>query len=386
MKRIIIIFIISIVNLVQAQQKIDSTALSNLVKASVESHSDALAIWHNGIVVLEKYSDDERMIACHSMQKSLLNLCIGRLITIGKIKSADLPVYQYFPEWKQASKKEITIRHILSHTSGLDENPYDPDGWYAPNKIQYALSSNMQEKPGSEFRYNTKATYILHGLIEKASGRRLDLFLKENFFDVMEITNFRWDFDSVGNPQLLYMSAGELLKIGRLMLQKGNWNNEKLVSESWINESLKSSQPQEPECGLLWWIVPERKTFNINDSLISTLKNKGVSNKILSRFEKMKGEYNELGKLRSKFQDVFGENWNILFQKEVYPFTKQIYIKAISENIRGYQAIGWMGQYMVFYPRKNLVAVRMIKESTSNQDDLDEMRKFAELVYELVKE
>lgn len=386
MRKIILLILVSTSLLVKGQQKIDSTALSDLIKASEVSHSDGLAIWYNGKIVLEKYSNDlDRMTACHSMQKSLLNLCIGRLITEGKIKSIDTPVYQYFPEWKQASKKKITIRQILSHTSGLEENPYDPDGWNPQNIIQLALCSNMQEEPGSEFRYNTKATYILHGLIEKVSGKRLDLFLKEEIFNTLGITNFRWDYDSVGDPQLLYMSAGELLKIGQLMLEKGKWNNKQIIAESWINESLKSSQQFDPECGLLWWIIPEKKSFVVNDSLISILKNKGISNEILTKYKTMKGDYTDYGTLMSKFSEVFGEKWETEFEKEVYPFTRQIYIKSISKNILGYQARGWMGQYMVFYPDENLVAVRMIKESTSHQDDTDEMWDFKEYVYNLKK-
>ena len=367
-------------------QNIDSTALSNLLEASRVSHSDAIAIWCNGKIIVEKYSNDnDRIIACHSVQKSLLNLCIGRLVIEGKITSVDTAVFKYFPEWKQSSKKKITIKQILSHTSGIEENPFDPDGWNPPDIIQFALCSNMQEEPGSEFRYNTKATYILHGLIEKVSGKRVDLFLKEELFDVLGIVNFRWDYDSVGNPQLLYMSAGELIKIGQLMLQKGNWNKKQLISESWISESLKSSQKFDPECGLLWWIIPANRSYIINDSLISILKNKGLSNKILTKYKKMKGIYKDYGKLTSKFSEIFGEKWNTEFNKNVYPFTRQIYIKTISENILGYQARGWMGQYMVFYPDKNLIAVRMIKESTSHQDENDNMFKFQEYVYNLIK-
>lgn len=387
MNRLLLLMLFYITSLyVKGQQHIDSLALSELMKKSELAHSDGLAIYFNGEVILEKYSNNEdKLVHCYSLEKSLINLCIGKLVTDGKIQSIDSFVYNYFPEWKQPLKEKITIRHLLTHTSGLEE-PANIDYWNAPNIIQYALCSNAQEMPGDIYKYSTKATFILHGLIEKISGSNIELYMANNIFEPLGIKNYRWDYDSVGNPKLLYMTAGDLLKIGQLILNKGKWFNLQLISENWFLESFESSQKQEPEYGMLWWIIPESKQYIINDSLIERFKSKGIDTTIIRKYITIKGSYNSYGDFLSKISQAFGDNWQVEFDKKIYPFTNRIYIKTISKKILGYEANGWIGQYLVIDPEKRLIAARMVKQKETYNAQTDAWFDFRDYVYKLVKE
>jgi hypothetical protein len=180
------------------------------------------------------------------------------------------------------------------------------------------------------------------------------------------------------------MTAGDLLRIGQLIIQKGKWNDIQIVPESWINLSFQSSQKFNPECGLLWWIIPEKKLYSINDSLLNMYKNKGVPNDLIQKFNSIKGVYDNYDAFLSKLSQAFGDKWNEEFDNKLYPFTRQIYIKTISDNILGYEANGWLGQYLIIYPKKKIIGVRMIKESTSHQDDTDQMWNFKDDVYKLI--
>jgi hypothetical protein len=57
----------------------------------------------------------------------------------------------------------------------------------------------------------------------------------------------------------------------------------------------------------------------------------------------------------------------------------------MSDHYIGYKAEGWLGQYIVIYPEKNLVACRMIRNSASYNAQTDEFRDFEQYVFKLVK-
>jgi CubicO group peptidase (beta-lactamase class C family) len=51
--------------------------------------------------------------------KSVVSLAVGELIEDGKIPNPNTPLSAWFPEWTVGKKERITLRHILTHTSGL---------------------------------------------------------------------------------------------------------------------------------------------------------------------------------------------------------------------------------------------------------------------------
>jgi len=93
-----------------AQKKLDSKVLDTLIKHAELTQSDALVIFLEGKLYSEYYFGKEpKRIEAMSSTKSIVNLAIGKLITDSLIKSIDQPIYDFYPEWKQGQKKEITI-------------------------------------------------------------------------------------------------------------------------------------------------------------------------------------------------------------------------------------------------------------------------------------
>lgn len=108
-----------------------------------------------------------------SCTKSVVNLAVGRLIDAGKIRSLDQPVYEFYPEWQTGSKKLITIRSLLNHTSGLQNVPNATieikmllNTYPRANVIKLALAAELSDAPGSRFSYNNKAVNLLAGIIQ----------------------------------------------------------------------------------------------------------------------------------------------------------------------------------------------------------------------------
>ena len=188
------------------------------------------------------FGQKRQPIEAMSATKSIVSLAIGRLIDAGKIKSVDQPVCDFYPEWKQGRKRSITIRHLLSQTSGLQNLPTTmPEIYPSPDFVQLALAAELSDDPGSKFSYNNKATNLLAGVVKRASGMRMDQYLGKEIFEPLGITDVSWDLDQAGNPHGmagLDIRAIDLAKIGQMMLDEGSWNGKQILSKEWVRKSI----------------------------------------------------------------------------------------------------------------------------------------------------
>ena len=389
MKKITYIFplLLSLLTFSQshAQLSINKPALDSLLIAAKKSHSANLVVYFNGKYIADYTSDENaEPSASFSVLKSIAAIAVGMLIENKKINAINQPVSDFFPEWRQGLKSKITIKHLLNHTSGLACDESGDDYFASPNVVQHALCADIIDNPGTKFNYNSKAFLLLLGIISKASGVAADKYLEKEIFSPLHIRNYNWDYDAAGNARELLITSSELVKIGQLVLNKGSWNNEPLVSESWINQMMEPSQPFAQDCGLLWWIIPETTYFTVDDAIISEFKKAGVKQSILDKFNALKGVYTNENIAADKLKIVFGKEWQNVLDTEFYPFYPIRSRRTYSSKIIGYKAEGYAGQYIVIYPAKNLVAARMIKVTSDYIAETDEMLDFPSYVYKII--
>lgn len=235
--------------------------LEELKLEARKSHSDTLLVTQHGKVLAEYYTDEGlHPIELMSAFKSLVALAIGRLIFVGEIESLDQPVADFYPEWRQGKKKLITIRHLLNHTSGLQNVANAGDEIYpTPDAIKLALAAELTTDPGTAFSYNNKATNLLAGIIHQAAGLRMDLYLTKEFFVPMGIEHYKFYYDPSGNPHAmagLQLLAKDFAKFGELILNKGQWNKQQLLELEFLDEMLAQGQSFSEKAGLLWWRLP----------------------------------------------------------------------------------------------------------------------------------
>lgn len=260
---ILYLFALAHLGYAQSVQNINKEALKDLHMASENTGSDAVVILHNNEIIAEWYfGQKKRPIEIMSVLKSIVSLGVGHLLTEGNIDSLDQPVYSFYPQWKQGRKQQITIRHLLNHTSGLQNvSNAGVEIYPSPNAINLALAAELENDPGSTFSYNNKAVNLLAGIIKKASGQRMDQFFGSVFFNQMGIDEYRWYFDKSGNPHAmagLRLSAKDLAKFGRLILNEGVWEGKRLVSKEYIETMLDQGQPYDSRFGLLWWRLMDK--------------------------------------------------------------------------------------------------------------------------------
>jgi CubicO group peptidase (beta-lactamase class C family) len=371
-----------------AQSNVPS--LEIICKKAAESHSDAVLIFKNDKPVLEWYAGNKPPgpIELMSCTKSIVNLAIGRLIDTGKIKSLDQPIYEFYPEWKQGKKQLITLRHLLNHTSGLQNNRDSRVELYpTPDLVKMALAAELSDEPGSRFSYNNKAVNLLAGIVQIASGKRLDKYCRDAFFRPMGIKNYHWMLDQAGNPFCmsgLQLTARDFARFGQLLLDKGMWNGTRLVSEKWIDDSLAQGQPYEPSCGLLWWRIMD-VTFEIDDARFHELEAAGLDKPFLDKLTSLKNKtfYNRQDYDKA-LTETLGGDWPDIVEKETAGRNVVLSRKTYGK-VFGYNANGYLGQYLVIYPDQRLVAVRQVRSSATYDKKTDGFDDFPDLVGSLRK-
>lgn len=360
---------------------------SSLLDAAKKSNTDALIVIEDGEKAVNYYDDSKgEVIESMSVTKSIVALGIARLLTEKKLDSLDTPVARFYPEWKQGQKKNITIRHLLNNTSGLQNVPNASKEIHpSPDYVQLALSASVVSEPGSKFSYNNKAVNLLSGLIEQISGQKMHTYFEEHLFKKMGITEFNWRKDDAGNPIAmagLQVKPADLAKLGQLVLQKGNWDGKQLIDPQWMDELLAQSQPHTKKYGQLWWRVPSQSLYIIDESHLQKLEKAGINQKTIDKLQQLKGEYKSRGELLKNLMGAFGRT-GIRELKQEFAKTELDPWTSSSGPIVGYKAEGYLGQYLVIFPERNIVAVRMVENSEDYNRKTDGFEDFSRMVYEL---
>lgn len=92
-----------------------SMNVEDLLRGAQQPNSDALYVWRDGEVLADWHSSvGDRPIETMSVTKSIVNLAIGHLLYAGRLPSIDLPVSDFFDEWRVGPKRGILIRHRSS--------------------------------------------------------------------------------------------------------------------------------------------------------------------------------------------------------------------------------------------------------------------------------
>jgi CubicO group peptidase (beta-lactamase class C family) len=113
--------------------------------------------------------------------------------------------------------------------------------------VKYVLNLPMAAVPGEEYTYNTGASHVLSGILQKVSGVRADSFAMDNLFGPLGIDQFYWPIDNDG---VAYGGSGtrltprDMARFGYLYLKNGNWDGEQIIPEAWVEASQQKHMPR----------------------------------------------------------------------------------------------------------------------------------------------
>lgn len=236
---------------------------------------------------------EKSLMRIGSASKSFTAFAVLQLVDEGKIQ-LDTPVTNYLPEVKldDTRWKEVTIRQLLSHTSGIPNPTIVPPANNLKTGVERLYDWKLKSNPGEKYYYSNGNYWVLALLVERVSGIQFSQYLKQKVFSPLGMNNSLVTVNSgdfvPGLPkgyvtaygtaipwtelEAMNMGAGSIISTASDM---GKWlsmqtndgmsgTGEQLLSKKWLEES-HSPQLESKKYGLGW----ELSSTNVKPARIS---------------------------------------------------------------------------------------------------------------------
>jgi CubicO group peptidase (beta-lactamase class C family) len=229
-----------------------STIPADFLSIIDSNDTHAFLVIQNGKLLFEKYwdgYDSTRLSGSFSAAKSIVSLLVGIALDEGKIKSLDEPVANYVDHFKTNGLEKVTIKNLLTMSSGTNYMESDKSyfsmnayGYYGDDLEYMVEMMEKKEDPGVFWQYRSGDTQVLGLLVEKAFGQNISTLVSERFYKPMgaEYDAF-WLLDGEEKREKAFCcfnaSARDYARFGQLVLNKGNWNGKQIVSEKYVTEA-----------------------------------------------------------------------------------------------------------------------------------------------------
>jgi CubicO group peptidase (beta-lactamase class C family) len=241
------------------------------------THSVIISI--KGEVIYEKYFDGYNSKIPHdtrSALKSISSAVVGIAKDQSLFKNVEQSIFNFLPKHYQPQKEslkfKIDIKSLLTMSSGLDAIDYgigaNPKSTAREDRYQMTkdwtesiLNAPMIYAPNTKANYGSANPYLLGVAIDSMVTEPLELFINQNLFERLGISNYILQTDLTGRPYFgggMYLTPIDMVKFGELYLNKGRLNGKKVLSENWVENSFKNYRVLENTVdkngyGYLWW-------------------------------------------------------------------------------------------------------------------------------------
>jgi CubicO group peptidase (beta-lactamase class C family) len=238
--------------------------------------SAAVVVLHDGKLRLERYGlgfDATGRWTSFSVAKSMTSTLVGAAIRDGHIKSMDDKVSDYIPQMKGSAYDDVSIRQLLTMTSGVrwNEDYGDPQSDVArfnnhkPEEGVDALVSYMRQLPrvapaGTRWHYSTGETNLVGILLNQATRKPLATYLSEKIWVPagMEYPA-TWILSKTGQEIsgcCIQASPRDFARVGQFILNGAMVKGTSIVPDGWLAEATSTRMPiGQPErgYGYQWW-------------------------------------------------------------------------------------------------------------------------------------
>jgi len=236
----------------------------------------ALIVVHDGKVRLERYGldfDAAGRWTSFSVAKSITSTLVGAAIADGHIKSMDDKVSVYIPQMKGSAYDDVSLRQLLTMTSGIrwNEDYGDPNSDVArfnnhqPEEGVEALVSYLRKLPrevpaGTRWLYSTGETNLVGILVAQAVGRPLSDYLSEKIWRPAGMEQpATWILSRTGREIsgcCIQAATRDYARFGLFILDGARVNGAGIVPEGWLAEATTErvgiGQPGRGY-GYQWW-------------------------------------------------------------------------------------------------------------------------------------
>ena len=218
--------------------------MDDLERDNLNMHSFMLV--RNGKILAECYwpffSADKKH-RMYSVSKSFTSVAIGMMIDEGRI-SLDDKVADFFPEYIPDNPHryvlQATVRHLLMMSTFNPSTAYGHDDWVKA----FFHDPRAKAEPGSRFSYDTSATNVLCGIVEKLNGKPILEYMRP-VLDEIGISKDIWCIKSPEGRSWtgsgIMCTTQDFARFALLCMNMGEWNGKQLISREYM-EAATSSQ------------------------------------------------------------------------------------------------------------------------------------------------
>lgn len=237
--------------------------------------SGLLAI-KDGRIILERYGLGRTAAdrwTSFSVAKSVTSTLIGAAIQDGHIKSLDDPVTDYIPQLAGSAYDGVTIRELITMTSGVkwNEDYTDPHSDVARVGLSppvdgvnpvvgYMRALPRADPPGTRWAYKTGETDLAGILLSNAVGEPLAAYLSEKIWGPFGMeADAAWVEDTAGHERggcCISMTLRDYGRFGLFMLEDGVANGRRVLPAGWVADATRP-HVVDPGYGYFWWTLPD---------------------------------------------------------------------------------------------------------------------------------
>lgn len=238
--------------------------------------SAAIVVVQDGKLVLERYGLGfglEGRWTSFSVAKSLTSTLVGAAMQDGAISSLEDPVSRYIPDLAGSVYDDVTIRQLLTMSSGVrwNEDYTDPQSDVAlfnahePEEgmdatVSYMRGLEREAPAGEKWVYKTGETNLIGILVSEATGKPLAQYLSEKVWQPFGMeADATWLLNSTGNEIsgcCIQARTRDMARFGMFVLGDGVADGERIVPEGWFAEAtathFATNRPRR-SYGFQWW-------------------------------------------------------------------------------------------------------------------------------------
>jgi len=253
-----------------AEEDVTEEIINNMMEAILAGKYPnlfSIVLIRNGSLILEEflyYNNRYWLQDFRSAGKSVTSVLMGIAFDKGFIKGVDGKLLDFFPEFEKGAnwdprKDKVSLHHVLSMRWGFDESgPANSVRWYTENWISKTLRLPLISEPGEKFEYHSAAPALCGPILERMTGMPVTEFAKEYLFDPLQISDYLWHTMSDGSTLTaggMFMRPRDMAKIGYLIINRGQWHGQQILSEKWIDVSTRPyTSDNELGYGYYWWL------------------------------------------------------------------------------------------------------------------------------------
>jgi CubicO group peptidase (beta-lactamase class C family) len=186
----------------------------------------------------------------YSLSKSFTSTAVGFAVSEGRLQVEDRVVSFFpaeLPEKVSDHLAALRVKDLLTMSVGNAKEPTWPMVEHT-DWVKAFLAWPIENPPGTQFLYNSAATYMLSAIVQQVTGQRVLDYLQPRLFVPLGIHGATWETCPRGintGGWGLSVQTETLAKVGQLYLRKGLWEDRQVLSARWVEEAttFKIQQP-----------------------------------------------------------------------------------------------------------------------------------------------